>query len=386
MRVSWSKALSLGFVFALAQPNLACLAAEKSISQNISGTQSIVNTYILGPGDSFSISFLKTPELNASITIGPDGVVYLPRIRALYVEGLTISELQAFLTEQYSKFLKSPDIYLKPLTYRAVRVYVGGEVLAPGYYSISKNTENSPPSDRGDLSVVNDLRMQGAKQSFPAAESSDRPVQFGSSENSWPKLFDALRAARGATPYSDFSEVTVIRNQPKSRGGGKIQAKIDFLKLVAGGDESVNINLFDGDYIRVAKSDKVLRDQLIATSRTNISPDFIGVFVVGQVKSPGTVQVPQGSTLNQSIASAGGPQLLKGSVEFLRFNPDGTSDRRRFSYNSTSKADSFKNPILMQGDIVRINESFLSAGVEVLNLITGPAVGVYSVYSIFKGQ
>jgi polysaccharide export outer membrane protein len=34
--------------------------------------------------------------------------------------------------------------------------------------------------------------------------------------------------------------------------------------------------------------------------------------------------------------------------------------------------------------VVRVNESPLSATVSVLNELTGPAVGIYSVYSLFK--
>ena len=38
----------------------------------------------------------------------------------------------------------------------------------------------------------------------------------------------------------------------------------------------------------------------------------------------------------------------------------------------------------MAGDVVRVNDSPLSATVSVLNEITGPAVGIYSVYSLFN--
>ena len=76
--------------------------------------------------------------------------------------------------------------------------------------------------------------------------------------------------------------------------------------------------------------------------------------------------------------------MLRGGIEFLRFNPDGKTDRRQFGYNPSAKSGDFKNPVLMSGDVVRVNDSLLSAGVEVLNEITGPAVGIYSVYSLFK--
>ena len=60
---------------------------------------------------------------------------------------------------------------------------------------------------------------------------------------------------------------------------------MNFLRLISDGDEDVNIRLYDGDTIFVRKSDDVLADQLLAASRTNLSPDFIEVFVSGRVKN-----------------------------------------------------------------------------------------------------
>ena len=93
--------------------------------------------------------------------------------------------------------------------------------------------------------------------------------------------------------------------------------------------------------------------------------------------------MPQGSSLNQAIASAGGPKLLRGKVEFLRFNKEGTTDRRLFRYSPKSPSGEYRNPVLMAGDVVRVNESIASASLELLNEITAPAVGLYSVYSIY---
>ena len=159
---------------------------------------------------------------------------------------------------------------------------------------------------------------------------------------------------------------------------------MNFLRLISDGDEDVNIRLYDGDAIFVRKSDDVLRDQLLAASRTNLSPDFIEVFVSGRVKEPGPQQLPQGASLNQAIASAGGPKLLRGRVEFLRFTQEGATDRRIFGYNPKAISGDYRNPVLMPGDVVRVNESLVSASLEFLNEITAPAVGLYSVYSIYR--
>ena len=157
-----------------------------------------------------------------------------------------------------------------------------------------------------------------------------------------PTLFDALQAARGVTPFSQLDTVQITRRRPLSQGGGKVQAKVNFLRLISEGDEDVNIRLYDGDTIFVRKSQDVLRDQLLAASRTNLTPDFIEVFVSGRVNEPGPQHLPQGASLNQAIASAGGPKLLRGKVEFLRFTQDGETDRRIFAHTPRAKAGHYR--------------------------------------------
>lgn len=374
---------------------LPAVAAGTSSSPTSQPKGEAYDAYILGPGDTLQIELLDIPELSGSFSIGPDGTIYLPRLRALYVEGLTVEDLRYFLTDQFKTYVKEPQVYVRPVGYRAVRVYVGGEIGRPGYYMLSGGMVVQDMLDIQEMSTPTILRrarntpeFSGLISGLSSKNRSDDLASFqGVTSNQaqrWPTLFDALRAAQGVTPYSNLSKVQVTRKQPLSSGGGKVRANVNFLHLVSRGDESVNIRLFDGDVISVGRSPNVMRDQLLTASRTNLSPDFVEVFVSGRVKEPGPQSLPQGATLNQAIASAGGTKLLRGGVEFLRFNPDGTTDRRRFSYNPSAGTDDFKNPVLMTGDIVRVNDSLFSAGVEVLNEITGPAVGIYSVYSLFK--
>jgi len=119
-----------------------------------------------------------------------------------------------------------------------------------------------------------------------------------------------------------------------------------------------------------------LKEQRLTAVQTNLSPQFIQVYVGGRVVNPGGVQLPQGSALNQAINLAGGTRLLKDKVEFIRFTREGEVDRRIFSYNPNAARTSYKNSILMAGDIVR--DSALSAGIGLLNEVATPFVGVSS--------
>ena len=179
--------------------------------------------------------------------------------------------------------------------------------------------------------------------------------------------------------------VQVTRKRALGLGGGKIRTNLDFLSLITEGNESQNIRLFDGDVVNVSKSKLVIREQLLKAGQTNLTPQFIDVFVSGRVNNPGGVTLPQGSVLNQAISLAGGPQLLRGKVEFIRFTREGEIDRRIFKYKPGAASDAPNNPVLMAGDIINVDESILSAGIGIMNEFAGPFIGIYSIYSLFNG-
>ena len=348
------------------------------------------DAYILGPGDSLRIELLDLPELSGSFSIGPDGTLYLPRLRALYVEGLTVEELRTFLAKQFSSYVRNPQVYVRPLSYRPVRIYIGGEVKRPGYYTLTGETNLNRLSESAEnqqvrTGIIMDTSRPGLGQipgGSSAVTGSRSLSTFGSV---FPTVFDAIRSAQGITPYTDLSKVQVIRKRAEALGGGRIKTNLNFLSLITTGDESQNIRLFDGDFLNVGKSPVVLRDQLLKAGQSNLSPQFVEVFVTGRVNIPGGVKIPQGSSLNQAISLAGGTKFLKGKVEFVRFNREGTIDRRIFSYRPGAAADTPNNPILASGDLIRVNDSLFSGSIQVLNEVTGPFVGLYSVYSLFNG-
>ena len=41
---------------------------------------------------------------------------------------LTVEELRTFLTQQYSTYVRDPQVYVRPEAYRPIHVYVGGEL------------------------------------------------------------------------------------------------------------------------------------------------------------------------------------------------------------------------------------------------------------------
>ena len=339
------------------------------------------DAYIVGPGDGFEIELVDLPELSGRFAIGPDGKLYLPRLRALHVEGLTVEELQTFLTEQFRTFVIDPQVYIRPVIYRPIRVYIGGEVKRPGYYTLSS-----------DIELDRLIRPERARD-MPLSEHSllpynDTPLRGDDGLRTtgalFPTVFDAIRTARGITPYSNISQVQVIRRQAMSQGEGRLSTQLNFLSLITEGDETQNIRLFDGDVVNVSKSPTMLREQLLQAVQTNLSPQFLQVFVSGRVEMPGAVSLPQGSSLVQAIDLAGGTKTLHGKVEFIRFTPKGEIDRRIFGLRRNARLGDYRNPVLMEGDVIRLRQTPVGKYIEVLEEVTTPIVRSYSIYSFFE--
>ena len=109
------------------------------------------------------------------------------------------------------------------------------------------------------------------------------------------------------------------------------------------------------------------------------------VFVSGRVRMPGQITLPQGSSLNQALVASDGPKLIRGKIEFVRFRNGGKSERRIFNYRAEEPIASYKNPILMDGDLIRVQDNILSATSTALGELTSPFIGIYSIYNFFNG-
>lgn len=62
----------------------------------------------------------------------PDGAITFPYLGDVQLRGLTVPELSAQLRERYAGVLKSPEITIIVRSFQPLRVFVTGEVPAPG--------------------------------------------------------------------------------------------------------------------------------------------------------------------------------------------------------------------------------------------------------------
>lgn len=334
----------LGYSFSSeAKSEIKNVEAELSYENNNFKTQ-----YILGPGDSVFINFIGLVIYSKNYVINKNGELNLPELGAVNANGLTIKELKIKLEKKYGNFIKNPNLRIFITNYRDISVYVDGEIKLPGLYK------------------------------FEFSDSSDININSKSY-----KLFDLIKQSGGFSNNADLSNIIVIRENSISQGGGKIKTKINLLNLLNSGDQSQNLTLQDGDYIFVNRSKKMIKDQIIAINKTNFSPDILSVYITGNVIERGALGIKKGSSLNQAIALAGGKKILTGNIEYLSFNYDGTTEKRSFKYDSKATINSFKNPILNDGDVINVKRTILGQTTEVLSEISSPVLSAIGLYQLF---
>jgi len=140
----------------------------------------------MGIGDEIAVDFRFWPELGRiQQKIRHDGYITLPHIGRAEAAGLTPEQLTARLTERYRQYLRSPELTVTVLGTASKKIYVGGEVLAPGMFDLT-----------GNLSVLQAIMMAGgyAKKS---AELSNVVVIRHQGKNRYVNFLDMEKAFRG---------------------------------------------------------------------------------------------------------------------------------------------------------------------------------------------
>jgi len=84
--------------------------------------------YILGPADIISIDLTDTDDIDNSYEIDPEGMIDLPFIGKVKIDGLSIDDAQYVLKEILAEYYKNPDLQISIDEYNSSKVYFIGAV------------------------------------------------------------------------------------------------------------------------------------------------------------------------------------------------------------------------------------------------------------------
>ena len=161
--------------------------------------------YRVGPGDSINLYLYGNEEIDAALSVNREGQLILPRLGPLSVAGLTFEQVKEVIEAKVASQLVATKAVVSLGKLRAINVFLAGDVLAPGSYSVS------------GLSTV----------------------------------LQVLYAGGGV------SEIGSLRNiQVKRRG--KVVATLDAYDILLHGDTSGDVRLASGDTVFVATAERLV--------------------------------------------------------------------------------------------------------------------------------
>jgi len=165
--------------------------------------------YLVGPRDILNITVWEHPELTipagefrsaeaSGTVVGEDGNIFYPYAGIIKAAGKTVEEIRDELTKKLSLYIEQVQLDARVTSYRSQRVYVVGQVVAPG------------------IQMVRDIPLT---------------------------VLEAINSAGGLGPEADSRNIILNRN-------GQTY-KINLLALYEGGDIRQNVTLQGGDVLNV---------------------------------------------------------------------------------------------------------------------------------------
>lgn len=106
--------------------------------------------YRLSKSDTVEVNFTFSPDFNQTLTVQPDGFVALKGASTLFVEGLTVPQMQQAVASAYRGFLRDPEVTVTLKDFDKPYFLASGEVTRPGKYEL-----------RGDLTVSEGVAIAG---------------------------------------------------------------------------------------------------------------------------------------------------------------------------------------------------------------------------------
>lgn len=170
-------------VVPLTQENLPQIEAANLEQNNFADVRRLFgaqhSVYRLSPNDVLAIQLWAYPEITppidatnvkaAGFPIDSQGNIYLPLIGKIRAAGKTVPQLSQLLRSQFAKYLKTPDVVVRVLSYEGRRYFVNGQVSKSGEYTLSDQP----------VSVYTALSMAGGINTSSGDSSSIQLIRDG---------------------------------------------------------------------------------------------------------------------------------------------------------------------------------------------------------------
>lgn len=102
-----------------------------------SGTVPVRPDYVIGPGDQVRIDVWGMVEGQWRVGVARDGTISIPRVGVVRVAGLTYEQLEGVIDRELSRYYSSYELSVTLGALKDIKVYVVGNARQPGSYTVS---------------------------------------------------------------------------------------------------------------------------------------------------------------------------------------------------------------------------------------------------------
>ncbi len=237
---------------------------------------------------------------------------------------------------------------------RPLNIAVIGEVFRPGPYTVTgtaRTGEAGVPGGSGGASIP-------------------------------PTVTRAIQVAGGIKPAANIRAIQVYR---RTRNGQEKSITVNLWRLLLEGAITEDIVLQEGDTVYVPQAEAISPEEISTIAVASFAPDTIRINVVGEVRSPGVVEVPPNTPLSQGILAAGGfdnRRANRTAVELIRLNPNGSVTRSSLEIDFAADLDERNNPLLQNNDIIVVKRSVSATLADTLDTLVVPLGRAFSLFTI----
>ncbi len=336
-------------------------------------------TYIIGPGDYFSviiwggfqlgIDILENPRFDEIVS--PEGILYIPTIGMLEVAGLSLKETKLSIEQKAREMYKNTTITAILTGIRRIRVHVTGEVLnADSYVSTPIDRVSDLISRAGGLTTF--AFLQGIK--IKHMDDKETIVDFSAfqengdlDQNPYVKGGDII-----IVPPIDYSgPVVKIEGHTEKPGFYPIKPDETLFRFMSRHKLFSPLQKLTHIIIQRDENNSILvdltGDQLVALKNGDVlilPMDIRVVYIMGAVQRPGSITFVSNLKAKDYVGQAGVTDMAGGI------------NKIRVYHTSTGKIEKGGNAEVYQGDIIevpirnsmRISE-YLQIGGQIATLI-----------------
>lgn len=203
----------------------------------------------------------------------------------------------------------------------------------------------------------------------------------GKQESIPPRLSQAIGAARGIKPLADVRDIKIKRT---AWDGSEKIISVNLWELIQSGDTNQDLILQEGDKVVIAKATNLTEKDRRTIAKGSFNQN-ITVNIVGEVVTPGPVEVEPNTPLNQAILAAGGFDTQRANsneVELVSLKPDGTVEKRKIKVDLGSEVNDETNPVLNQNDVVVVGRSGTTSATDTAGKVLSPLGALGGIFGL----